>query len=243
MCCRGQVPTTSTTTTTSSTTSTTSTTATTPPSGITVTTTAGQQEEEVTLSIAVEAVEQVEEVEKVEVKEQVEETAIKEEEEDNSIEEPGEILKAEPSVVDEVIATDVVDIVDTELNLISTTTPKPTKFAPKFCLLLKFNCATRKTHVCCRYPLPGKTDGRRVILKQPKIQINSRTKPPTKSKQPTRRPKPVRKNFLSRTKTVKRTSTLAPISTTSLKTTTKTIAQRRNVVLPRICKRLVTISL
>ena len=41
-----------------------------------------------------------------------------------------------------------------QANLLTTTTAKPKKLAPKFCLRLKFNCKLRSRHPCCQYPLP-----------------------------------------------------------------------------------------
>ena len=41
-----------------------------------------------------------------------------------------------------------------QANLITTSTSKPAKYAPRFCLKLKFNCKLRSSHPCCKFPLP-----------------------------------------------------------------------------------------
>ena len=42
-----------------------------------------------------------------------------------------------------------------QASLPTTSTANPAKFAPVFCLRLKFNCQIRPGHPCCKYPLPG----------------------------------------------------------------------------------------
>jgi len=67
-----------------------------------------------------------------------------------------EILVAEPSQIDEVYVK--ISGENIEANLISTSTSKPEKYAPRFCLKLKFNCKLRLSHACCKYPLPPRDE-------------------------------------------------------------------------------------
>jgi len=66
-------------------------------------------------------------------------------------EEKEEILDTLPSQIDEVYVK--YNGENIEENLI-TSSIKPEKYAPRFCLKLKFNCKLRSTHACCKYPLP-----------------------------------------------------------------------------------------
>ena len=45
-----------------------------------------------------------------------------------------------------------------QANLITKSTSNPDKYAPKFCLKLKFNCKLRSSHPCCKYPLPPREE-------------------------------------------------------------------------------------
>jgi len=67
-----------------------------------------------------------------------------------------EVFEAEPSEIDEVFLK--VSGENIEANLITTSTAKPEKYAPRFCLKLKFNCKLRSTHACCKYPLPPRDE-------------------------------------------------------------------------------------
>jgi len=67
-----------------------------------------------------------------------------------------ELFEAEPSEIDEVFVKVTGEQIET--NLITTSTSKPEKYAPRFCLKLKFNCKLRSAHPCCRYPLPPRDD-------------------------------------------------------------------------------------
>eukprot|EP00090_Calanus_glacialis_P006250 TRINITY_DN14889_c0_g1_i4.p1 TRINITY_DN14889_c0_g1~~TRINITY_DN14889_c0_g1_i4.p1 ORF type:complete len:733 (-),score=185.40 TRINITY_DN14889_c0_g1_i4:130-2328(-) len=67
-----------------------------------------------------------------------------------------EVFEAEPSEIDEVFLK--VSGENIEANLITTSTGKPEKYAPRFCLKLKFNCKLRKSHACCKYPLPPRDE-------------------------------------------------------------------------------------
>merc|ERR1719397_2448926 len=59
-----------------------------------------------------------------------------------------EDLLAEPSQIREVIVD------PPEINQIPTSSERPEKYAPRFCLVLKYNCKSRSSHPCCRHPLP-----------------------------------------------------------------------------------------
>merc|ERR1712083_1031005 len=39
--------------------------------------------------------------------------------------------------------------------------PGTSQYAPRFCSILKFNCATRSTHPCCKNPLQPDVSSRR----------------------------------------------------------------------------------
>merc|ERR1711872_269568 len=81
----------------------------------------------------------------------------------NSAEE--EVLKAEPSEIDEVYVK--VSGESIESNFIISTA-KPEKYAPRFCLKLKFNCKLRSTHACCKYPLPPRDENHGPTTSNPK---------------------------------------------------------------------------
>jgi len=76
-----------------------------------------------------------------------------------------EILKAEPSEIDEVYVK--VSGESIESNFIISTA-KPEKYAPRFCLKLKFNCKLRSTHACCKYPLPPRDENHGSTTSNPK---------------------------------------------------------------------------
>jgi len=61
-------------------------------------------------------------------------------------------IEGEPSHINEVVVNLTGEPVETEKSAEST--KKPTKFAPRFCLKLKFNCKLRARHPCCKHPLP-----------------------------------------------------------------------------------------
>jgi len=76
-----------------------------------------------------------------------------------------EVLKAEPSEIDEVYVK--VSGESIESNFIISTA-KPEKYAPRFCLKLKFNCKLRSTHACCKYPLPPRDENHGSTTSNPK---------------------------------------------------------------------------
>jgi len=78
-----------------------------------------------------------------------------------------ELFEAEPSEIDEVFVKVTREQIET--NLVTTSTSKPKKYAPRFCLKLKFNCTLRSAHPCCRYPLPPKDDNQASTTAAPNI--------------------------------------------------------------------------
>ena len=85
-------------------------------------------------------------------------TAYEEEYEEEYVDEleagDGDPLDAQPSYVEEVFVKPTME----ELNLVSESeepapTPPSSQYAPRFCSILKFNCATRGGHPCYRHPL------------------------------------------------------------------------------------------
>jgi len=78
-----------------------------------------------------------------------------------------ELFEAEPSEIDEVFLKVTGEKVET--NLITTSTSKPEKYAPRFCLKLKFNCKLRSAHPCCKYPLPPRDENQASATAVPKI--------------------------------------------------------------------------
>ena len=74
----------------------------------------------------------------------------------------GDPLDAQPSYVEEVFVKPTLE----ELNLVSapeetSPAPGPSQYAPRFCSILKFNCATRSSHPCCKNPLQPDVSARR----------------------------------------------------------------------------------
>lgn len=74
----------------------------------------------------------------------------------------GDPLDAQPSYVEEVFVKPTLE----ELNLVSapeetSPAPGPSQYAPRFCSILKFNCATRSGHPCCKNPLQPDVSARR----------------------------------------------------------------------------------
>ena len=74
----------------------------------------------------------------------------------------GDPLDAQPSYVEEVFVKPTLE----ELNLVSapeetSPAPEPSQYAPRFCSILKFNCATRSSHPCCKNPLQPDVSSRR----------------------------------------------------------------------------------
>ena len=77
----------------------------------------------------------------------------------------GDPLDAQPSYVEEVFVKPTLE----ELNLVSepeetvetSAAPGTSQYAPRFCSILKFNCATRSTHPCCKNPLQPDVSSRR----------------------------------------------------------------------------------
>ena len=77
----------------------------------------------------------------------------------------GDPLDAQPSYVEEVFVKPTLE----ELNLVSEdpeetsegTADANTQYAPRFCSILKFNCATRSSHPCCKNPLQPDVSSRR----------------------------------------------------------------------------------
>jgi len=66
-----------------------------------------------------------------------------------------DIFEAVPSEIDEVYVKVTGENIETNFL---TSTEKPEKYAPRFCLKLKFNCKLRSTHACCKYPLPPRDE-------------------------------------------------------------------------------------
>jgi len=66
-----------------------------------------------------------------------------------------DIFEAVPSEIDEVYVKVTGENIETNFL---TTTVKPEKYAPRFCLKLKFNCKLRSAHACCKYPLPPRDE-------------------------------------------------------------------------------------
>jgi len=66
-----------------------------------------------------------------------------------------DIFEAVPSEIDEVYVKITGENIETNFL---TTTVKPEKYAPRFCLKLKFNCKLRSAHACCKYPLPPRDE-------------------------------------------------------------------------------------
>merc|ERR1719175_102958 len=74
----------------------------------------------------------------------------------------GDPLDAQPCYVEEVFVKPTLE----ELNLVSapeetSPAPGPSQYAPRFCSILKFNCATRSSHPCCKNPLQPDVSARR----------------------------------------------------------------------------------
>jgi len=84
----------------------------------------------------------------------------------------GDPLDAQPSYVEEVFVKPTLE----ELNLVTAPeepapVPRPSQYAPRFCSILKFNCATRSSHPCCRNPLQPDTKTKRPkpVFKPPPV--------------------------------------------------------------------------
>jgi len=76
-----------------------------------------------------------------------------------------EVFEAQPSEIDEVYVKVTGENIET--NFI-TSTAKPEKYAPRFCLKLKFNCKLRSSHACCKYPLPPRDENQSLTTAYPK---------------------------------------------------------------------------
>ena len=74
-----------------------------------------------------------------------------------------------------------------QVNLLTPSTANPAKFAPRFCLKLKFNCNLRARHPCCQYPLPPVEDTKVPTTDIPRggkiksLKIGKKTAPTSKS--------------------------------------------------------------
>ena len=85
--------------------------------------------------------------------------------------------------------------------MITKSTSEPDKYAPKFCLKLKFNCKLRSSHPCCKYPLPPRNNPRESTTAEPqsgnikvrptRIQVTTNNARKSSFRRPLRR-KPVR---------------------------------------------------
>jgi len=119
-------------------------------------------------------------------------------------------IQAEPSEIDEIVVNITGEAIDARLL----TTTKPEKFAPRFCLKLKFNCKLQARHPCCQDPLPSveeiltPTEDTRQKERQIARQHRKQKRPPST----TIRPNSKRKSTFARTNKRQRLNIQSEIS-------------------------------